>query len=119
METELNKRIKISPVGFGSWYSYEVSGLYLVGRLFGLFPIQRVHLGAVHYLRLASRTETPPLLLLFNWLHFMPQHYTTSPVYVLQTRFRYRIFLRMDASAHVELCSLISRHAVRSIRLAA
>jgi len=119
MEPSSDKPVKLYPFSVGSWYSYEVSGMYIIGKLFGLFPIQRVHLGAVHYLRLATRTETPPLFLLFNWGHILPRHYSISPVYVLQTRFRYRIFLRLDEPSHVELCNQITRHAVRSFRLAA
>lgn len=110
---------RLSSIGIGSLYSYKVSGEYLVGKLFGLFPTVHVHLGAVHYLRLAGMNETSPLFLLFNWIHFMPHRRSACPVYILQTRSRHRIFLRLDGATHFRLRTDIGRHTARQMRMAA
>ena len=119
MPASLHQTRVISSFGFGSLYSYELSGDYLVGRLFGLIPAVRIHLAAVHYLRLATKSEIPAFSMLFKWVHFLPNRKTVSPLYVLQTRSRHRIFLKMDSGAHFRLRRVIGRYAIQNNRIAA
>lgn len=110
MSIELKDRCIISAFQFGSICSYELQGEYIVARFLGLMPIRRFHLGAVYYLRLASRSEVPPHFLLFNWLHFLSIRRARRPIYVLQTRStHHRIFLKMESSAHFRLRQAIAR----------
>jgi hypothetical protein len=119
MAVSTRQRLVISDCGLASFYSYELSGDYLVGRLFGLIPMVRIHLAAIHYLRLASRTELSPLYLLFKWVHFLPHRRAACPLYVLQTRSRHRIFLKLDQGAHFRLKRVMGRHTIQNKRVAA
>lgn len=111
----------LSPVSFGSPCSYSLEGDLIVGRLFGLVPISRIHLGAVHYLRLATRHEVSPVYFLLNWPGFLlTSSRATRPVYILQTREGQRLFLMMTGGAHFRLRQAIARHSGRKAhRLAA
>lgn len=109
----------LSALDLGSFYSYELTGEYIVGRLFGLFPLVRIHLGAVHFLRLAGRSDGSTLRFLFNWINFLPHRRSLRPLYILQTRSRHRIFLRMDGSTHFMLRQAIGRHTLQGRRMAA
>ncbi len=119
MRDDLRKRLVLTPFSFSSPFSYELSGEYIIGRLFGLFPVTRIHLGAVHYLRLATRSEVPGAFFLFNWIHFLSHRRAVCPVYVLQTRSRHRIFLKLYAGTHFRLRQAIGRHTRHNSRLAA
>ena len=114
-------RILLSPVSIGSPCSYALEGDYIIGRLFGLITLTRIHLGAVHYLRLATRREVSPAHLLLKWPEFiLPSHRAHRPVYILQTRKGNRLFLSLEGSSHFRLRQAIARHSDRrSHRLAA
>lgn len=109
----------LTSFGLGSPCAYAVDGEYIIGRLFGLIPVQRVHLSAVHYLRLASRSDASPIFMFFNYINFMPHMRSRRPVYVLQTRSHHRIFLKMDSSTHFRLRQAIGKHNRRPMRMAA
>ena len=112
--TETVGKRRIAAASFGSPCSYELSGDYIIGRLFGLFPICRIHLGAVHYLRLATRHEVSPIYFLMNWPKMLLiRHRSISPVYILQTRKEQKIFLTMDGESHFRLRQAIARHSDR------
>ena len=104
---------KLSPLSFGSPCSYELCGDHVIGRLFGIFPITNIHVAAVHYLRLATRSEVTPLYYLFNWPQFLPHRRSVRPVYVLQTRSRHRIFLKLEGAGHFKLRQAIGRYTDR------
>jgi len=112
MTDERPVKCTLDKMGLGSLFTYELTGEHIVGRFLALFPLVRIHLAAVYCLRLASQNETPPLFLLFNWIHFVPQlRRKTRPIYVLQTRSRYRIFLKLDSETHFRLRQAINRYA--------
>lgn len=100
----------LTPLSFGSLYSYELYSDQIIGKLFGLFPVLKIHLSAVHYLRLATRSEVTPLYMLFNWPQFMAYRRSKRPVYVLQTRTRHRIFMKLEGKGHFKLRQAIGRH---------
>lgn len=104
---------KLASVSFSSPCSYELQGDRLIGKLLGLFPILNIHVAAVHYLRLATRSEVSPLYMLFNWAQFLPHRRSIRPVYVLQTRSRHRIFLKLEGAGHFKLRQAIGRHTDR------
>jgi len=89
--------------------SYELRGNRIVARLFGIFPVQNVHLSEIHYLRLSSKDETTPIYLFFNWPHFLPYRRSVRPVYVLQTKTHRRLFLKLDGNAHFKLRQAMAR----------
>lgn len=111
----------LASVSPGSPCSYSLDGDYIVGRLFGVFPLNRIHLGAVHYLRLATRREVSPAYFLMNWPQFLlSKHRSVSPVYILQTRKGQKIFMKLEGGAHFRLRQAIARHSDRrSHKLAA
>lgn len=119
MSDKAKRRHLLISFGPGSINSYELDGDYLVGRLFGLFSVCRIHLAAVHYLRLASHAETPTAFMVLNWLHFLPHKKNSKALYVLQTRLKYRIFMRLDSKSHFLLRTEIGRHAVENTPMAA
>lgn len=105
---------KITSVSFGSPFSYEMKGEYLIRRFLGIFPVSHVHLGAVHYLRLAARNEVSPAYFLMNWPQLLLANYRQiSPVYILQTRKGQTFFLKMKGGAHFRLRQSIARHSDR------
>ncbi|MDF7825575.1 hypothetical protein P4B35_16230 [Pontiellaceae bacterium B12227] len=105
---------RIAAVSFGSPCSYELSGDYIIGRFFGLIPICRIHLGAVHYLRLATRHEVSPIYFIMNWPQLLlTSHRSVSPVYILQTRKGQKLFLKMEGGSHFRLRQAIARHSDR------
>jgi hypothetical protein len=105
---------RIASVSFGSPCSYELSGDQIVVRFLGLIPIGKVHLGAVHYLRLATRHEVTPLYFLLNWPQMLlASHRSVCPVYILQTRKGQKLFLKMTGGSHFRLRQAISRHSDR------
>lgn len=112
-------KTSLSLAGPGSPCSYELQGDCIVERLFGIFAISHIHLSAVYYLRLATKSEVPPAYLLFNWIQFLPHRRSVRPVYVLQTRSRHRIFLKLDGATHFKLRQAIGRHNGRGKRIAA
>ncbi len=110
----------LNPVSIGSVCSHELSGNIITSRLFGFIPVQSIHLADVHYLRLATNDELTPVYLLFNWSRFLPQQHSVRPVYILQTKTRRRIFLKLGGGAHFRLRQAIGRqHEQRQRRLAA
>ena len=120
MPTKQDARYTLTSFGLSSPVSYEVRGEQIIGRLFGLFPVIRVHLGAVYYLRLASASDASPVFLCFNWIHFMAHKRSRRPVYVLQTRSHHRILLKLDSATHFKLRQAIARHAPKpSMHMAA
>lgn len=119
MRSKVVGKTALSSAGFGSFFSYELKGDYIIGRLFGIFTVRRIHLAAVYYLRLATRSEAPPLYMIFNALQFLPHRRSFRPVYVLQTRSRHRIFLKLEGSAHFRLRQAIGRHSDPGNRMAA
>ena len=120
MPDKTRKPTLLSPSSPGSPCSYELDGSLLIARLFGLIPVFTIHLSNVHYLRLATRGETTPLYLLSNWLHFLPHHRATCPVYVLQAKTGRRLFLKLDGTAHFKLRQAIGRQREQlKLRIAA
>ncbi|RKX47437.1 MAG: hypothetical protein DRP64_00995 [Verrucomicrobia bacterium] len=110
----------LNPISLGSVCSYELCGNTIMVRLFGLLPVQTIHLADVHYLRLAARDEPTTAYLLFNWPQLLPHYRSVSPVYVLQTHKRRRIFLKLNGRAHFKLRQAIGRqHEHRPQRIAA
>ena len=94
----------LNPASLYSICSYELSGNIIRRRLFGLIPVQNIHLADVHYLRLATYDELlTPTYLLFHWPQLLPYHRSVRPVYILQTKTRRRIFLKLGAGAHFKL----------------
>ncbi|VGO15262.1 hypothetical protein PDESU_03844 [Pontiella desulfatans] len=105
---------QLAPMSFGAPCTYELSGDHIVGRLFGIIPYLRIHLGAVHYLRLATRSEVSPVYFIFNWPQFLlTNRRSVSPVYILQTRKGHRICLKLAGGAHFKLRQAIARHSDR------
>lgn len=119
MSAKSEVQYTLSSFRLGSPCSYAVDGEYIIGRLFGLIPVVRIHLGAVHYLRLASRSDASPLYMLFNYINFMPHMRSRCPVYVLQTRSHHRIFLKMESGTHFRLRQAIGKHNRKPMRMAA
>jgi hypothetical protein len=113
------KKEHLSSFGPGSACSYELCGEYILARFLGVIPVKRIHLAAVYYLRLATLREAPVLFRLFNWVHFLPHRRATRPVYILQTRSRHRIFLKLTNGVHFKLRQAINKHTVRNSRMAA
>ena len=109
----------LNPASLGSAFSYELSGNIIKGRLFGLIPVKSIHLADVHYLRLATCDELTPTYLLFNWPQFLPHHRSIRPVYILQTKTRHRIFLRLGDGAHFRLRQAIGQKREQQQRMAA
>ena len=88
--------------------------------MFGFIPVQRISLAEVHYLRLATYDELiTPTYLLFHWPQLLPYHRSVRPVYVLQTKTRRRIFLKLSAGAHFKLRQAIGRKREQQQRVAA
>ncbi len=109
-----------APFSRGLLCSYELRGNRIVAHLFGIFPVQNIHLSEIRYLRLASQDEMTPVCLLFNWPHFLPHRRSVRPVYVLQTKNSRRLFLKLDGKAHFKLRQAIARtHETRQQRMAA
>ncbi|MDF7800472.1 hypothetical protein P4C99_13425 [Pontiellaceae bacterium B1224] len=105
---------RIASASLGSPWSFELSGDQIVVRFLGLIPVSKVHLGAVHYLRLATRNEVTPLYFLLNWPQMLlASHRSVCPVYILQTRKGQKLFLKMAGGAHFRLRQAISRHSDR------
>ena len=114
MKRESVGKTLLSPLTLGAPCSYHLEGDRIVGRLFGLIPICNVHLGAVHYLRLASRREVSPAYFMLNWPRFLlTSHRATRPVYILRTRKGHKLFLLMEGGAHFRLRQAIGRHSDR------
>lgn len=99
-----------APFSRGTLCSYELRGNRMVTRLFGILPVQSIHLADIHYLRLASQDEMNPISLLTNWPHFLSYRRSVRPVYVLQTKTHRRLFLRLDGKAHFKLRQAIARN---------
>ena len=113
MKRRTIKPTQLTPVCSGSFFSHELSGDNIVVRLFGLIPISTIHLGAVYYLRLATRREVSPLYFIFNWPQFLAHRRARRPVYVLQTRKGHRYFLKLEGDTHFKLRQAIGRHSDR------
>lgn len=101
----------LTPAALDAPISYELCGNQIIGRFLGLIPMQHIDLDSVHFLRLAARSEVNPVHLLINWRHFLIRARSGSPVYILQTRRRQRIFLKLTGGAHFRLRQAIGRHA--------
>lgn len=114
-------KTKIANPSLGSPFSFELRGDHIVQRFLGLIPAGKVHLGAVHYLRLATRNEVSPLYFLLNWPQLLlASKRSTCPVYVLQTRKGQKMFLKMRGGEHFRLRQAIARHSdKRSHKMAA
>ena len=109
-----------SPFSRGLLCSYELRGSRIVARLFGIFPVQNIHLAEIRYLRLASQDEMTPIRLLLSWAHFLPHRRSVRPVYILQTQSRHRLFLKLDGKAHFKLRQSMARlHEPQRQRMAA
>jgi hypothetical protein len=95
-------------------YSFSLEGDVVTGRLFGLIPFYRVHLEEVHFLRLATRSDAPPIYFIFNWpCFFMTGKRSVKPVYMLQSRKGQRIMMKLEGGAHFRLRQAIARHNTR------
>jgi hypothetical protein len=57
--------------------------------------------------------------LLLNWTSFLPRHRSRRPVYVLQSKGRRRIFLKLEGTAHFKLRQAIGKKNERRSRRAA
>ncbi len=119
MQIKSKFSIKLSSFGIGSPCSYILAGEHITGNLFGIIPVQQIHLRTVNYLRLATSDEAPPLYLLFNCIQFMSHRRAVRPVYVMQTQSRGRIFLKLESATHFRLRQALGRHVVRDRRMAA
>jgi hypothetical protein len=119
MKSTPPKKEHLSSFGPGTLCSYELCGEYILARFMGVIPVKRIHLGAVYYLRLATLREAPVVFRLFNWVHFLPHRRASRPVYILQTRSRHRIFLKLTHGVHFKLRQAINKHTVRTTQLAA
>lgn len=116
MKTEPIGKSKLSGVSFGAPCSYELNGDHMVGHFLGLIPISKIHLGAVHYLRLATRREVSPLYFLLNWPQMLlASRRSVCPVYILRTRKGQKVFLKMESGAHFRLRKAIARHSDRKV----
>ena len=116
MTTKAVGRTKIASVSFGSPFSFELRGDHIIQRFLGVIPMGKVHLGAVHYLRLATRNEVSPLYFILNWQQMLlASHRSTCPVYVLQTRKGRKLFMKMEGSEHFRLRQAIGRHSDRRV----
>ncbi|WP_372806460.1 hypothetical protein [Pontiella sp.] len=105
---------RLSSASLGAPCTYELCGDHIVGRLFGVVPLCRIHLGAVHYLRLAARSDVPSIYVLFNWPQFfLCSRRSVNPVYILQTRKGQRLYLKLAGGAHFKLRKAIARHSNR------
>ena len=114
MNTKRAGKSKIASVSFGSPCSYEINGDHIIGRFLGMIPIFRIHLGAIHYLRLATRCEVSPLYFILNWPQMLlASHRSICPVYVMRTLKGQKIFLKMKSGAHFRLRQAIARHSDR------
>jgi hypothetical protein len=109
----------LSSVSMGSPCSSELQGDKIIVRFLGLITIHQIHLSDVHYLRLATRDEVSPAYLLFNWLQFLPHRRSVRPVYILQSRNRQRLFLKLEGGAHFKLRQAIARKSGSPQRIAA
>ncbi len=119
MKDNAAKKEILSACAPGSPCSYELCGQHVIVRFLGLIPVKRIHLAAVCHLRLATLRETPLLYRLFNWIHFLPHRRASRPVYMLQTRSRHRIFLKLTNGVHFRLRQAINKHTLRNNRMAA
>ena len=116
MKAEPIGKSTIARVSLGSPCSYELNGDHMIGRFLGMIPISKIHLGAVHYLRLATRSEVSPLYFLLNWPQMLlSSHRSVCPVYILQTRKGQKVFLKMEGGAHFRLRQAIARHSDRKV----
>ncbi len=112
----------LTPFSIGSPCAHKLQGDCIVSYFLGLFPIRTIPLSEIRYLRLATRREAGPAYLLFNWISFLPHRRSIRPVYVLQTKGRLRIFLKLENGAHFKLRQAIGRtneQRPRSQRMAA
>ncbi len=103
----------LTPTALDAPISYELCGNAIIGRFLGLIPMQHIELGSVHFLRLAARSEVNPVHLLINWRHFLIRARSRSPIYILQTHKRQRIFLKLDGRAHFKLRQAIGRQTCK------
>ena len=101
--------IPLCPITLGSLHSYRLFEDRVVGYFLGVFPVRRIPLREVYYLRLATRGEVPMLYLIFNWVHFLPQNRSVRPVYVLRAR-KTRIFLKLSGGAHFQLRQAVGKY---------
>ena len=119
--TETVGKTTLASVSLGSPFSFELKGDHLIQRFLGLIPTGKVHLGAINYLRLATRNEMSPFYFLLNWPQMLlSSHRCTRPVYVVQTRKGNKLFLKMEGGEHFRLRQAIARHSdKRSHKMAA
>jgi len=117
---EISRKTLLKPASLNSICAYALSGNIIKRRLFGFIPIQSIPLADVHYLRLATYEELiTPAYLLFNWPQLLPHHRSVRPVYILQTKTRRRIFLKLGAGAHFRLRQAIGQQREQQQRMAA
>ncbi len=103
------RKVSLAPAGLGNICSYDLGDDKIIVRLFGLFPVKTIRLATVQYLRLATRDEVSPAYYLLNWHRFLLQRRAMNPVYVLQTRTRTRILLKLGSGEHFRLRTAIGR----------
>ena len=99
----------LSPVSIGSPCAHKLQDDRVVSYFLGLVPIRTLPLSEVLYLRLATRREAFPVYLLFNWTSFLSHRRSIRPVYVLQTKGRRRIFLKLESGIHFKLRQAIGK----------
>lgn len=109
--------MRLASISLASASSYDLTNNSIRIRLLGLVPIKTIHLTDVHYLRLATKDEMTTAYLLFNWLKLLSRRRT--PIYVLQTKGRRRIFLRLDSCAHFKLRQAIGKTLQKRSKIAA
>lgn len=112
-------KTQLTSLSLGSASSCELIGDKITVRLFGLIPVQTIHLANVHHLRLATQNEATMVALLSDWWQLLPRRHSVRAVYVLQTKARRRIFMNLDGSAHFRLRQAIGRSHKNLPRIAA
>lgn len=111
------KRTLLAPLLLGTFCSYEIKGNDLVCRFLGILPISRTHLSTVHYLRLATRSDTSLLYFILNFPCFMfVSHRSVRPIYVLQTQKKRRILMKLKGGAHFKLRQAIAQHSEQRMK---
>lgn len=109
-------KAKIVSVSFGSPFSFELKGDHVLVKLLGVVPVGKVHLGAIHFLRLATKNEVSPIYFVLNWPQMLlVSQRSKCPVYILQTRKGHKFFLKMEGGAHFRLRQAIARHSDRRV----
>ncbi len=99
----------LSSFSIGSPFVYKLRDDRVVSYFLGFLPVRSIRLTEVRYLRLATHHEASLTYLILNWSSFLPRCRSVCPVYVLQTKGRARIFLKLKSDVHFKLRQAIGR----------